>query len=563
MRDRIDFRLLGALLKKNRRENTSSFRKGNFDAVGFVMRLLLAGAFIAIFVIFFGKFVDMYLGIKLNNVSDAEERLYELLTLVYGAVLLAMILSGISQINQALFSADDMRVIAALPIGANTLYLSKIILIYLGQLVVACFTVLPVNLTVAAHYAVPTAYYPLTALACVVLPLMSVAISSILALPYHALKVFLKDKFLLNFIVITVLTALLLFLYAYVLEAVKELLLGDDMKYFFNEKVMTGIALCAKYLYPANLISNILLGRELLVSSLVIAGWFLACMAVSLLMIRMILTRSLQSRISGSPNFVKKVKPLAKSRLPFNALLRKEFLMIFRTPGYMFSYFAIAVVMPLLVYFCMSVGSSLAVKLIAVDSNLELAIFLTMLFGMLANMFCSTNISRDGMLFYSLKAMPLNYKQVIFSKVLLCMIVTAFSQLFSATLLAATSYITVANAAFLFVVGMMFGFAQICVATRADFNHPHFSSESDGEIKESGNTVSTVLVIGIVLSFALGGALLLTKMYFSLRGLSEAYAYLTYVITAGIAILSVAGSVTFLLFGLKDRFYRFSGGGLH
>ena len=129
MRDRIDFRLLGALLKKNRRENTSSFRKGNFDAVGFVMRLLLAGAFIAIFVIFFGKFVDMYLGIKLNNVSDAEERLYELLTLVYGAVLLAMILSGISQINQALFSADDMRVIAALPIGANTLYLSKIILI--------------------------------------------------------------------------------------------------------------------------------------------------------------------------------------------------------------------------------------------------------------------------------------------------------------------------------------------------------------------------------------------------------------------------------------------------
>ena len=563
MKDRIDFRLLGALLKKNRREKTSDFRKGHFNAVGFGMRLLLSAAFIAIFVIFFGKFLDMFIEIRIDNTPAPDIRLFELLSLIYGAILLMLVLSGISQINNALFASEDMRVIAALPIGANTLYLSKIILIYLAQLVVACFTVLPVNLTVAVHCEVPVSFYPLTVLVLLLMPLISVAIASVCALPYHALKAALKDRFVINFIVITLITALLLFLYAYVLEAVKELLLGDQMKYFFDENVMKTIAQVSANLYPANLIANILLGRNLALSYSVIAAILVASVAVSLLTIRRILTSALQSKISGSANFVKKFKPSLRANSPFGAMLKKEFLLIFRTPSYMFSYFAVAIVVPLLVYFCISIGSSLVLKLIAVDSNLELAIFLTILFGTLANMFCSTNISREGTLFYSLKAMPLDYRQVVFSKVALCMIVTAASQMLSATLLAATGYVSALNAVFLFAIGVLFGFTQVCVATRVDFNHPHFAGAADGEIQESGNTSSSVIVLGIILSFALGGALLLTKMYFLLRGLAEAYAYLTYVISASLAVLCAAGATAFLLAGLKDKYRCFSGGGLH
>ena len=562
MKDRIDFRLLGALLRKNRREKTSDFRKGHFNAVGFVMRLMLTGALIAVFVIFFGKFLDMYTGIKTDNALAPQERLYELLSIVYGAILIALVLSGVSKINTSLFASDDMRVIAALPIGANTLYLSKIILIYLSQLAVACVTVLPTNITVAVHCEVTAAFYPLTVLTCLLLPLISVALSSILALPFHAVTAALKERFVVNFIVITLLTAALLFLYAYLLEVVKELLLGDQMRYFFNEKVMDAIEKTAAYIYPANLIADILLGRRLLVSSLSIVGILVVCTLVSFFAIRGLLMGSLQSKISGRSDFVRRPKGHARANSPFVAMLKKEFLLIFRTPSYMFSYFAVAVVVPLLVYFCMSVGSSLTLKLIAVDSNLELAIFLTLLFGTLGNMFCSTNISREGLLFYSLKAMPLDYRHVVFSKVALCMVVTAVSQMLSAVLLAATGYVSAANAAFLFAIGVLFGFTQVCVATRVDFNHPHFSTEAGGEIQESGNTSSSVIVSGIALSFALGGALLLTKMYFSLRGLADAYAYLTYVISACFAVVSAAGAVAFLLVGLKDKYYRFGGGGL-
>ena len=150
----------------------------------------------------------------------------------------------------------------------------------------------------------------------------------------------------------------------------------------------------------------------------------------------------------------------------------------------------------------------------------------------------------------------------IFSKVLLCLIVTALSQFLSAALLCATGYLSPLYALFLFAVGVLFGFAQICIATRIDFSYAKFSSEPDGEIKESGNTVSIMIVAGLAVSFLVGGAVVLARMYFSLRGLAGQYDFITFVISGGVALVSAAVGCLFLMHNLKSRYYRFSGGWL-
>lgn len=226
----------------------------------------------------------------------------------------------------------------------------------------------------------------------------------------------------------------------------------------------------------------------------------------------------------------------------------------------MFSYFSVAVIMPMMVYFCMSVGASLVVKLIGVNCNVELAIFLTLLFGSLTNVFCTTNISRDGAMFYSVKAMPVSYKSVFFSKVFLCMVVTAFSQAISALLLFATGYLSLWIALFLFAAGMLCSFAQICFATRSDFNHAKFSTEEDGEIKVSGNTVSTIIVLGMLASFLIGGAVLLIRMLFTLRGWNGEY--ITYLIVGVVSLCAAALAYYYLVRKLGKKYYEFSGGGL-
>ena len=299
MKDKIDVSLLKALLRKQRQERASSFKKGNFDAVGFTLRILLTAAFLVIFAIFFGKFSDIYLSIKTDGVYNPTARLYELLSIAYTAILIFMVIGGVSQINRALFAADDMKLFSAMPVGAKTLYVSKLLTIYAGQILFALLTILPVNITVAVHSPQPAWYYLMTAAACVLLPLISIAVASLLALPYNAVKQFLKPRFLLNFIIVTAITAALFYLYAMLLGAVKEMLLGDELKYFFNERVMDFLQSFANVLYPGKWLANFMLKRERLFSGLGILIMLIVCLILSMTMIRAILTRALQSRIAG------------------------------------------------------------------------------------------------------------------------------------------------------------------------------------------------------------------------------------------------------------------------
>lgn len=560
MNDKLDLALVGTLLKKQFQERAAAFKKGYFDAIGFLLQVLLVAAIIAIFVTFFGQFTDIYLAIRTNGVSNPDARLFELLSISYTIILLFLIFSAISKINRALFTADDLKLFTAMPVGAKTLYVSRLITIYLSQLVLAFLIILPVNLTVAIHVAEEPMFYYMTFVMCILLPLMSIAIASILALPYHALLRFLKPKFVLTFVCVTALTAVLVIGYAVILNAIKEMLFGDDLKYFFNERVMAGIALVAKNLYPGVWLANFMTGQDQLYSGLGVLLILFMCLLLSMVILRKIMEAVLQSRISGTPNFVFAERDISPRRKPFAALLRKEFLQIFRTPSYMFSYFSVAVVMPLMVYFCMSIGASLVEKLIGVNCNVEIAIFLTLLFGALTNVFCSTNVSRDGEVFYSVKAMPVDHKTVFFSKIIFCLIVTVATQLISAMVLLFTGYIAWYVALFVFFGGVLLSFSQICIATRYDFDHAKFSSEEDGEIKESGNTVSTVIVLGMLGAFLTGGSVLIVRMLTSLRGISVGY--LTYLIVTIIAVAASVLSYLYFATRLGKKYYEFSGGGL-
>ena len=183
---------------------------------------------------------------------------------------------------------------------------------------------------------------------------------------------------------------------------------------------------------------------------------------------------------------------------------------------------------------------------------------LTLLFGALTNIFCATNISRDGEMFYSVKAYPLGYKTVFFSKVFLCMLVPALSQLANAIVLACTHMVSWYAGLFVFVVGLAFGFVNICVATRYDFDHAHFSTDEDGEIKESGGVVSTIIVFGIVTAFVVGGALFIARVLTELK--EQQMSWLTYVVGGLCSALGVALAYLYFVGRLGRKYYQFEGG---
>lgn len=556
----VKTRTVRALLRKGREERRSQFKAGRFDLLGSLLRLVLVAAIVALFVVFFGQFVEMYTAVKSAGKTDIMGRSVELLTVLYTAVLLGMVIGGIGQLGRELFNSDDMKIFSAMPINARTLFVAKLISIYKGQLGIALVAVLTINATFAWKVGVTVAFWLMTAVICLLLPLITIGLAAVLVPLFQAVKRFLRERYFLTFLLVTAVLGAGFWAYSLLLGGVKELLLGDSLKYFFNEQVMATVGRVCSLLYPARWFANIMTGSEFVWSWVGLAGVALVSILLALLIINTILTRALQARNQGVSTSMLKTTYLTERGGKLGALLKKEFLLIFRTPSYMFSYFSVAVIMPLMVYFCMDVGASLVEDLIGLDSSLELGLFLTVLFGALTNIFCATNISRDGEMFYTVKAMPLNYKTVFMSKIVLCLIVTAGTQAASALMLWLTGTVGGMEALFIGAVGLLFGFVNIAVATRYDFNHAKFSTEDDGEIKESSGTVSAVIVMGLVLSFVVGGAVFVLKVMSQLREFE--YGYLTYIIAGSVAVLAVVFAALYLLMGLKRKYYEFSGGGI-
>ncbi len=557
---RVNFRTVKALLRKGREERRSQFKAGQFDLAGFILKLLLVAAIVALFVVFFGQFTGMYVSVKTAGRPDVMSRATELLTILYTAVILGMVIGGVGQLGRELFAADDMKIFSAMPINARTLFVARLISIYRGQLLIALVTVLTVNATFAWKVGVTAAFWVMTVGICFILPLITIGIAAVIVPVFQVIKRFLRERFVLTFILLTALLGAGFWLYSLILGGVKALLLGDSIRYFFNEAVLNTIGKVCAALYPARWFANIMTGSEFLWSWVGLVLTAAVSIVLSLLIIKNILERALQARNQSSSVSILKTTKLTKRGNRFTALLKKEFLMIFRTPSYMFSYFSVAFIMPLMVYFCMDVSASLVENLVGLDCRLELALFLTILFGALTNIFCATNISRDGEMFYTVKAMPLSFKTVFFSKIILCLIVTAISQAASAVILAATGALGGWDSLFIAVAGMLFSFVNIAVATRYDFNHAKFSTEDDGEIKESSGTVSTIIVMGMVLSFAVGGLVFVLRVLSQLRQFE--YGGLTYIIVSALAAVAVGLAAFYLLFRLKRKYYEFSGGGI-
>ncbi len=552
--ERMDFFTVRAILRKHRQEQLSSFRRGGVNVTGNIFRLVTGIILITVFVIFFGRFAGIYAGVYTAGAPDRQTRVYELLTLSFAVLLLFMTAEGISLINREFFAADDIRLFSAMPIGARTLYTAKLIIIYVRQAILFLPVILALTITVAAYVAQPWWYFAVAAGMCLLLPLLALALASLIALPFYAVKEFLKEHFVLNFLVLTLLLAGGLTVYAFVLNAVKELLLGSELRYFFDEALMRGIGKAVACLVPSNLLAGLMVGRELAVGIPVLVGIVALSALLAVVMLRVILNRVLSAR-SGTRRAAGRGRMSKRQSSVFTALVKKEFIQIFRTPSYMFSYFSVAIVMPLMVYFCMSIASSLIVRIAGVNCDIELALFLTLLFGALSNVFCSTNISREGRMFFSVKAMPVDCRTVFFAKIFFCMLVTVLSQLITAVMLAASGYLPWYFALFLFAVGTLFGFVYIACATRSDFNHARFSEDEDGEIGESGGTASVMIFLNLLLSFAVGGIVLFVRILSLLRGMD--LGYLAYLVPAGLALPSVALACLYLLRGLGKKYYEF------
>ena len=543
------------LLKKEAREFFSELKgpRKTSDIPGKLLSLLLAVAIVVVACFVLKRFGTMYVGIEINRVSDPYGRLWELTSAIYLLIIFVNVVGGVRTINRSLFESEDLRIFVTLPLSSGAMYVSKMTVAYVKQFVFGFFTVLPVNITLATCGAeVGAQFYGMTVLILFLLPLISLALGSVLALPLYALKTLVSSRYGISLIVVTALTGLAFWLYSEALGFIADLISTGDVRFFFDADTMREIARVTSDMYPAVFFSDMLLTHAMPEG----VGWVLLTTALlitaGVLTGRLMLLPAAQNKLFAlDSRYVYKGHSLPAPRSKFASFMKKEFLVVLRTPSYAFRYFSTAVIMPLMVYFCMEIFSELAGLLVFVNCDLEIAVFLIVMFGILTNTYCAGNVSRDGEFFFMMKTMPVSYRTAISAKVVFCFIGAAVSTAVSVALVGGLGYVNAWQAVFLLVVTLAISAAQICFATRRDLGHPRFGTEAGAE--EPDSTVSVLVLIGLAVSMAIGGIMLYDGVYLKLTK-GESFGELASVISmAVIAAALFAGSLVYLFKGLDEK----------
>lgn len=551
--------MIRTILKKDITEWLSFTKKGKkVDILGMILSAFILFACLGFGIFIYQKLIGVYLNIKIDNVMDLTSRKYELLTITYFVIIIVGALGCQNALGHALFEKEDLKIYTCLPIKSRDIFIAKMIMIYFRQLVFTVAIVLPINITFSVMTELTVSYILTSLLLCFFIPVVNLSLAGVICLPIYYIKRIISNKYLILLLVFTAGIGLLFWGYSSILDFFNRMLTTGEMSFFFNENTMNAIMSTVERLYPANNLAGMLLGINILKNLGIFIGIVVCCFAIGMGTIILLFNRSIQLRYNPR-DFGLKIKPSGRLSSTFTALLRKDFLTVYKTPNYATVYFSMALIMPLMTYFCMKLGQFLITNLIYLNCNFELGLGLTVLFGVLTNSFCATNVSREGKTFFLLRTMPVSLKTFMLEKVSFSMIVSTFSIIVNCILLVVFGYVSVYQTLFIFAVASLLSYTQICFATRLDFNRPVFSKDDDGLVKESNGNVSRVIVYGLLNALVIGGSMIATAFWYGVREVANYKPYL-YVGIATLAIIEAAFASFYLFFNLDNSFEKAVGG---
>lgn len=551
------------LLKKDRQiflsENFNGKRR--HDVFGALSTIILLALLYGTFIYVFYHFARFYMSATFEVQGAERARAFELTTFVYAAMLLINIFVGVKQIYSALVSSNDCDVLIYQPISQQHLFLYKLIKIYIGQIVSTLLVLLPSAIVIDVLSAsVGGFWYYLTVVFHLLLcPLLGCAIAALFTVPFNGIMRFVQRKFVLHLILYVIVLALGFWLYGMFLSVLTDLIQTGELLYVLDSSTVNAVAAVAAKFYPVKFFSNMLFGQNVAVSLLSVLGICAVAGVVTYFVIRAMYFKVLQQKLEGDIKIFRKKKSVEKIHSPLAALVKKEFLIILRTPTYAFAYFATTFTLPFMVYVCANLMRSMVATLpnvALINCDFEIAIFVIAMFSVLTNTFCTSNISRDGKMFSMLKTMPVDGHLVVKAKLLFCSVVSVASVLVSCIVLLCVSYLNWWQALVIFAVASLLDIAEIAFATKRDLAKPHLPQNDRDEVTEDNNNVSAVTLLGLVCAVLLGGGALAMSLILSLLYTNTLALTVTMTFVFIAVILVFILSLVYLFRDLEDNFYK-------
>ncbi|MBQ3047768.1 MAG: hypothetical protein IJD48_01990 [Clostridia bacterium] len=478
------------------------FKRGKRDFVGFLLSFLITALIIGLFIFFMSVIAKNYVAIKVDKIVDKESRAYELLNLFYTMIIVAMFFVCLEQMRRTLTDSSDKGMLLRLPVKEQTLFLSKFLVLLLQNYITGFLFIVPVNIIICAVTTNSIVFWLSSILVLLTLPLIVLLLASIFIVPYIKIIDAIKRRYVLMFLLLTVLLSALFVFYMMFLSALQGYLETGYIKFLFNEKFMSTLQKLTLFSYPANCLAGIVVGRNILSSVLVLVVCVLigvCCVYfVSKKLFHITLYKDNQRKAAyKKSNNYKQLSVLA-------SLIKKEFVSVGREPKHIFSYLVIAATMPVMVYCCYTLFETLIYNILGLTLAFPLAIFVVLIFSVLTNTFCSTNVTREGISILKQKTLPIKVSNILRAKIIFCLIVSLLSVLISVTMLIIATSLSVLDGIACLLIGAIFSASQILLATKLDLKNVNLSLSKTQIEKQSSRTITKVICAGLIVAMVVG-----------------------------------------------------------
>lgn len=429
--------------------------------------------------------------------------------------------SCLNRVTSSLYFSEDNRVLLSLPLSPQRVFLSKLIVLFIQELIRSCFTFLPLLVSIGIAYGMPFYYFIWQLITIPLLSLLPLALSAVISIPFFYIKRFLKRYPLVqSLIVLAVLIAATVGVFILTSYIPEDLALASKWPnvYFpaitsFTQQVNVVLlplsyltAMCTGYL------GTVQTGIAEVVPLFSLASTMPLLVVVVLILGGFALSSQLAKRVyanlsvSSFEHDVVKVKEKkdAKPLPSFLSFLKKELFVEFRSTQALTGNYLLFIVTPMATLLLNVVFNSMKKSFTGQLFTLLFNGLIIALIAMATSVSMASVYSREGNSGYLLHSSPMTLRRALLSKLFLrALLMTASLALTIVVYANNCSLDYVPMATVFFSVYFMY-LGHLLWSAELDYMHPMVGLYRDGgrSAINTNEVVSTVLAFLFAFIFA-------------------------------------------------------------
>lgn len=423
----------------------------------------------------------------------------QLLAIVLLATQLIAFCFATANIISTLYLSKDNELLMVLPVTFNQLFVSKILILYVTDLIHSLMYMLPILTTLGILGNLGIGYYVMMCLLIPILPILPISFASLVSIPIIFILKFFKRHITLSILTLLIMVASVFVVYMNIVGKISG-------AFNLMEKQMeTSILINAKiFSIGAGVWGYLQLAESLLSFKYIYYPLLFLIVSFVIMCVCFLLIKPFYYKVSTinmeNTSVVKNKYKKFKKRKPFGELLLNETRAVLRSPGYIFQFFLFPLFMPLIVFTYDKLLISIAVNQAGQNMIFGSHILVLCIIALMSNTISSIAISKEGGTFYIAKTTPINFYVQVTAKVVFNLIFTVSAILITTILsLIATSlqwWVVVLSG----IIAIILSVGHICQSFDFDLQNPVLDWYDNSEISTIGKNTTKSIIYALVLS---------------------------------------------------------------